>query len=228
MDLEKLLSNHPDLREHADLIVIPPSWEEVCEEFKDAAPDAELQLKGNYYCRCVYDGMMTILASYVILRRGGSKHNFAAQIALQKAPKCETNDTFWSGRKPFHEVFGHRYADGIREKLAKQGVPLGSNSEYMPELARYPGDPEAVVPSHDVRGHIRKVVESRGMIYKSPTDIECREPESDPHAPENCVAMAPDLIRKNAVSAIKADPTLANKSNMEIREAVLDKYGPTK
>lgn len=226
--LEELLTLHPELEKHVDLIVLPPEVNEFSSDYPEILNDNELVEKSRYFCRGIYGGVMTVLALYVISRTKGNDHRWAAQFALQKAPRCDTNDTFWAGRKSFWQTHGTEYANSVRKKLESQGVSLGAGKEYLPELARFPGDKEAVVPTHDVRGHIRAVCEKRGMIYNSPTDITCREPDSDPLAPENCKPLGEDIISGYAKHMVQKDPSLAKKSRREIRETVLAKHGPSK
>lgn len=226
--VETFLHNHPNLRPFADLVVYPPTVDEATDEFPLLASDPQLLERGYEYI--VFDGKcgVTRLAHYTICRRKGQSHSMAAMFALQSSPRVNTNDTFWAGRPKFWQVFGTGYADDVRAKLAKQGIKLGENAEYLPELARFRGDPEAVVPSHAVRDHIKKVCEQRGWTCEGSVTAKGRGPESDPLAIENCVPLAEDIIRSNANRMVRENPDLARKSKRELRELVLEKHGPSK
>ncbi len=56
----------------------------------------------------------------------------------------------------------------------------GANPEagyYYPQLARFPGDPEAFVSS---RSEIRRVLESRGWSSRGIVEVESKGPDRDP------------------------------------------------
>ena len=236
--IEDFLSTRPHYREHADLLVIPPTLAEVIEEFPEA--DCEIDLtQGEFrFARGCHDGQqhgLTVLALYVIARRNLSTHEFAMMLCLQKAPGIETNNTFWAGRKRFDEVFGERYADGIRSGLAAKGINLGETGEYMPELVR-PGmgfspknpDPQAVVPFHGGRDYIRRLCQDRGWESNGAVTTKHREPITDPHGPENCVPLHPQLVDQLAIQECRKNPDLQRKTKGELRAMVIEKHGPTK
>lgn len=226
--VEMFLEKNSDLRPYADLVVYPPTVAETIAEFPECRGDSTLEERAYEFIRFYGEVGLTRMAHYVICRRKGESHQMAAMFALQAAPCLNTNDTFWAGRKKFWQVFGEGYADDVRSKLAKQGIKLGEGAEYLPELARFRGDPEAVVPSHAARDHIRKVCESRGWTCDGAVKTKGRQPESDPHAPENCQPLGEDIIRQKARQMVSENPDLGRKSRRELRQKVLDKHGPSK
>lgn len=225
--LEPFLSTRPHLREHVDLLQYPPLYGEVCNEFPDAAGESDLEDAERRFVRDNHDKQghgLTVLSLYVITRRSGTGHRLATMLALQQPHAVETTDTFWAGRKRFDQVYGQEYAGNIRKRLAAQGVTLG-NKEYFPELAKFPGDPEAVMGFDDIRGNIRKLAEKRGHAVNGMVTVQHREPERDPHSPETRPRLAPSLAIQQAKKMATENPDLRRKTKRELVEMVIDKHG---
>lgn len=170
MNFETFFRDNEDWVPYADLVVMPPSPEEIKKEFKKSRIDPDV------ISRCMEvvregGGYVTRGAIYVRIRREESRvrdsDRWATMLCLQAPPGLQTTDTFWSGRKTWVEHFGEEYANNIKAQFAKKGINLTANQEYMPELVR-PGfgphnpDPEAIVPFGGARSHIKKLCESRG------------------------------------------------------------------
>lgn len=223
MDMDQFFERHPELRIVADYVVEPPSPSELLAEF-DSVP---FDVRDRCMEYMTYGARVTRGCVFAALRRSGQSVGFAAMIAMQKSSGIATTDTFWSGRKPFWEVYGQGYANNVRKKLSARGVNLGDNGEYMPELARFTGDPEAVVPFSGSRDYIRKLCEKRGWSCNGAVNVSARQPDRDPLADEHCVPLADDLVVKNASRLIRENPDLGRKTKGEVRQIVLDKYGPS-
>ena len=233
--IEAFLEDRPQYREHVDLLVLPPTIDEVIEEFPEADCEIDLEQGAHRFAHGCHDGQghgLTVLALYMIARRNLTTHEFAMMLALQKPPGIETNDTFWAGRKRFDQVFGEEYANRIKSGLAKKGIHLKNGDEYCPELVR-PGfgpknpDPQAVVPFHGGRDYIRKLCETRGWACNGAVNVKEREPLSDPHGPENCVPLHPQLVDQLAINECRKNPELQRKTKGELREMIREKHGPT-
>lgn len=224
MDMDQFFEKHPELRIVADYVIEPPSPEELTAEFGYVPRDV--------IERCdelmTYGAAVTRGCVFAARKRSGQSTDFAAMIAMQKSSGISTTDTFWSGRKPFWSVYGQEYADRVRKSLAARGISLGANGEYMPELARFEGDPEAVVPFSGSRDYIRGLCERRGWGCNGAVNVKAREPGGDPLSDDNCVPMAEDLVIKNASRMIRENPDLGRKTKAEVRQMVLDKYGPSR
>ncbi len=223
MTIETYLKNNPQQRRYADLLVMPPTADEIRAEFPDADKDLIERCDG-----AISDEgfLLSRGAFYVILRRQGECDRVAAMLALQRPARGQTNDTFWGGRKHFSEVYGEEYANQIRKGLARQGINLKAGDEYMPELARFRCDPEAVVPFGGGRSYIKSICEKRGWACEGAENVEHREPDEDPWATHT--PLGEDIIRTNIQRMVKKDPSLKRKSRSELREAVLAKHGPSK
>lgn len=219
-DFDAFFRDHPEWKHYADYVVRPPCTEEIRGEFLDADSD----VLGR--CMEVFKGPVSRGAAYLKMRLEGADDRMAATLACQQFPGVNTTDTFWAGRKPFHEVFGEEYANVVRRELAKRGVTLKPGDEYMPELANRVGDPEAVVPFGGARSYIKNLCERRGWASEGAVTTEHRQPERDPF--EDSVPLAEDLIRKNTARVLQKDPSLKKMKPRELREKVIAEHGPTK
>lgn len=229
MDLDKFFADNEDWRPYADLVAIPPLPEELMKEFTDISPEV--------LARCMEfvqegGGFVTRGAIYVRIRREdrkdkykGENDKWATMLCLQQPPGINTTDTFWAGRKSWVDVFGEEYANRTKRALAKKGFHLKPGDEYMPELARHPNDPEAIVPFGGARSYIKRLCEKRGWASHGAVEVNHRQPDKDPLAPENC-PLAPDIIRNKGRQMVQENPALAKLDRRELKAAVLEKHGP--
>lgn len=228
MDPDKFFKENEDWRPHADLVIVPPLPEELMKEFPGDVSVEVLSRCGEWVWDC--GGHVTRGAIYARIRREepscGDK--WATMLCLNAPPGLQTSDTFWAGRKPWHELCTPEYAASIKSKLAAKGCRIGANDEYMAELARFPGDPEAVIPFSGARSHIKSLCESRGWGCEGAVTVKHREPEKDLLSDEECVPMAEDLIRQKAAKMVKENPDLKRIPRATLRAKVLEKYGPSK
>jgi hypothetical protein len=230
MNLDSWFQDNEDWRPYADLVAYPPYPEELMREYQDVSPEVlsrcmEMVSEGG--------GFVSRGAIYIRVRREDKNDHYhkendkwATMLCLQAPPGIKTNDTFWGGRKHFSEVYGVEYANRIKASLARKGINLKANDEYMPDLARYQGDPEAVVPFGAGRSYIKHLCEKRGWACEGAVNVEHRAPDVDPH--ENCIPMANDLICQQGRKMIQKDPSLKKLSRQDMKALVLEKHGPSK
>lgn len=228
MEWDQWFSENEDWRPYADLVVYPPLQEEMMKEFPDISTEV-LSRAGEMVQEC--GGLVSRGAIYIRVRREGEERGqradtWATMLCLQSPPASKTTDSFWAGRKPWYEVYGERVANTVKAKLAKQGVNLKPGDEYMPELARYQGDPEAVVSFDGARSYIKNLCEKRGWAAEGAVSVNHREPDEDPY--ERAPRMGEDLIRQKAKQMVEQDSSLKRLPRRELREKVLERFGPSK
>jgi hypothetical protein len=217
--LDQWFTDYPEWRPYADLIVVPPTGDEIRKEFPDTSEEVVRRAFDTFW------SLVSLGTAYLKMRREGISDRFAAMLALQAPPRLKSNVTFLAGRKPWYELADPRYVEKVRKKLAEKGVSLTPQMEYCPELARYTGDPEAVLPHGQERDHIKKICEQRGWACAGAVECKHREPDRDPF--ETAPKMADDLIQNKARLLAHKDPGFRKKSRKEQREAVLAKFGPS-
>ena len=221
-NLDTWLKEHEDWQPFADLVVIPPDAEEAEQEFPELAGT---ELLRDEYAMTSFG--VTRLALYTRLRRQGQSHKFAELVAIQRPPRCMTDDVFFAGMPKLADQMTPSQLQFYVARARSMGYNPGTNDVYHSGLARFPGDPEAFVSKAMGRGYIKKLCEQRGWACEGAVNVAARQPEKDALAPENCVPLAEDLVRHKACEMVKANPDLRTKSKSELRKMVIAKHGPS-
>ena len=218
---EQWLADNPEWEDHDDLLIAPPSQDEISEEYPDTSADM-LRIAMKFMWN--RELAITRGSYYVFLRRRGRDTKTAEMYATQKCARGMTDDVFWSGRKHFSEVYGPRYASEVKSLLAARGVRMTAHDEYMPELAQYKGDPQAVVNRADGRTGIKRRCEKIGVSCDGAVNVRGRAPSEDPLS--DAPALADDLIRENFQRFAESKPDEARRMTLrERREAMIEKHG---
>lgn len=163
-------------------------------------------------------------AIYTEAINNGCSQKLAEVLASRRMPYFATDDTFIERRRHFSEMYGEDYARRVKKALAKRGVKMTAHDDYEPSLARFVGDPEAVISRTQGRGHVKRVCEKRGWSCDGGgVSVASRELERDPM--ETAPKLSEDLIRDNIQRTSAEDPDFARLPKQEQREAVIDKHG---
>lgn len=220
-EADALVQRFPDWEGFIELLVVPPTFDEVAEEFPEAARSS----MKDYEDRLTSYGL-PCLALYVKMRRTGKDHRFSEMVATQAGPVLSTDDTFFAGMGTLDNQFqSQKHLNRFLKAAKAHGYTPSPNDVYMPGLARFKGDPEAWVSRAQGRAYIRKLLEGRGYRCNSNlSNIESCEPSDDPLAPKNCKPLGEDIIRRRISEYQKADPSLRKKDRRELREMVIEKH----
>ena len=224
MTLEEFLESNEDWRIVADYLAIPPTADELSEEFGELDREVAERCEEGINVGGVLTTRGTL---YAKARRNNAGDTFASMVSLQKAAKGMTDDVFFSGVPTLAEQFGSQVRlKRLVANCQKAGFTPGPYDVYQSGLARFPNDPQAVVSRSQGRGYIKRLCEQRGWACEGGVNVNHRQPERDPL--EAAPSMAPDIIRSNASRMIQQNPELRHRPKEEIRQMVLDKHGPTK
>ena len=112
-DISEYTQHNPEWIGSVDLLVKPPTREELLEEHPECAVDIS-DLGGDYR-----------KAHYMMMRRNGETHNMSAMAASSRAPKCVTDREFFEGIGSIHDQFD---ADTPRGRIQMEKV-LGSRRQ---------------------------------------------------------------------------------------------------
>lgn len=85
---------------------------------------------------------------YLASRMQGTSPRMALMFACQQSPELRTDDQWHARNKPFWQEYDAKVTKKVTENCAKNGRPLGRNDDYIPWLAKFPGDPDAVISGH--------------------------------------------------------------------------------
>ena len=224
--VKEFLKENASWRKDSDLLMIPPTAEEVMAEFPEMA--WETDLTGLECCRIPhypveYQFDVTPLALYVKMRHSGQSHAMPAMCATQKAPKAMSDRELFSGIGRLDQQYEPRYIEEIVYNARVHGYNPNPNDMYMQNLARFPGDPEAFVPPTGGRGHIKKVCEDRGLPCEGAVNVKGGEPR-----PPEPVRLAADLAEDIVKKRIQRNPDLAKVPRKDLTQQVIEDHGAKK
>lgn len=122
-----------------------------------------------------------IQALYEQSRAAGSSHKLAEMLAFQSPPGSLTDREFFSGQGTLADQF--KGDEAMLKRLVSTAASNGRRPQasdvYCSGLARFPGDPEAFVPSSGGRNYIRRLSEQRGHACHGAVEVKKREPTED-------------------------------------------------
>lgn len=214
------VDENAEWRGHEDLLASPPTSQEISEEFPDA--DSEMIRRAEESMTPWF----TRGALYFRLRVTGLGDRAAAMYSLQKAARCDTDDVFFEGSRGLYDQFESQKALDRNLAAAKRhGFVPSKQAVYFPNLARFPGDPEAYVTRAQGRSHIKKVLEQRGWSCEGGINVAGRQPEDDPLDPKNCKPLGESIIRRRMKEMVQQDPGMSRRDRKELREKIVSKHG---
>ena len=224
--VESFLRDNPEWSDECDLLVAPPTADEVLEKYPEAAFELDLL---RLECCFLPQGpvestvRVTPLALYVRMRNEGQTHSMAAMCATQKAPKAMSDRELFSGIGRLDQQYEPRYIEEIVYNARVNGYNPNPNDMYMQNLARFPGDPEAFVPPTGGRGHIKKVCEDRGLPCEGAVNVKGRDPK-----PPEPTRLAADLAEGIVKKRIQRNPDLAKVLRKDLTQQVIEDHGAKK
>jgi hypothetical protein len=164
-------------------------------------------------------------AIYDAAVKRGCTPKMAEMLACRKMPGLRTDTAYFAQFKPLADELGDGYAENVIRDAQKHGYNPSTGDVYMPGLADFRGDPRAFFSRTEGSGAIKKRIEERGTGCEGKWSIPAREPESDPLAPENCVALAPDLVDQRIAVMTRENPDVAHENQVELRKQIVKKHG---
>lgn len=151
-------------------------------------------------------------------------HKMAEMLAYQRAPRCMTDRELFEGMGTLADQFPgeDRYVEMIVAGARANGYEPGLHDVYMPNLARFTGDPEAFVPPTGGRGHIKKICEKRGIPCEGAVNVSAPPVDKEPAK----VRLGEDLVEESINEMVRQDPDIARKATRrDLRDEVISKHG---
>lgn len=115
-----------------------------------------------------------------------------------------------------------RAVERLRKALARNGYSLKSDDHYIPTVARYFGDPAAIVNQTNGLGGLRRSLEDQGRTVEG--EIELKPKENGLPSPVRH-KLNPKIVERIRRNLISNNPDLAHKDQRELRESIIDKHG---
>ena len=154
-------------------------------------------------------------AIYLMARNQGTSPRMALMFACQQAPEARTDDQWWTGNKPFWQEHDGRMTKNIQDACARNGVTLGRNDDYIPWLAKFPGDPDAVISGH---GSPRERIKRAQRLLEQHQERKATKPR---------VPLAEDYIKDKFDDLCGEHPELRRatpKEKRKIRNQIIRKH----
>ena len=152
---------------------------------------------------------------YLLARERGTKPKMALMFACQQAPEARTDDQWHAGNKPFWQEHDARMTKNIQTACARNGVTLGRNDDYIPWLAKFPGDPDAVISGH---GSPRERIKRAQRLLEQHQQRQAKRPS---------VPLREDIVQDKFEDLCEEHPELRRappKEKRKIRNQIIRKH----
>lgn len=164
-------------------------------------------------------------AWYVAMRDSGLTHRGAEMLALQQAPRANTDREFTQGHN--HGGWLNEVGPIRRKRLlaAAQKLGINPNARIYKSGLGPPSDPRAWVEG---KADIVRVCQEKKLICESDDSGLTYEPEAT--APKKSVPLAADIVNRLVTEKLAREPGLAEKVKRkpnairEVQAAVIDKH----
>lgn len=127
------------------------------------------------------------------------------------------------GRSILDRMNGDKCAvERLRIDLARNGYKLKSDDHYISTVAKFHGDPSAIVNNTRGLSSMRRDLSQEGRVVHGEIESKAHEngvPRKLKHR------LNPKLVESIRQREIKANPDLARANQRELREKIIDKHG---
>jgi hypothetical protein len=152
---------------------------------------------------------------YLLSREQGTCRKMATMFACQQAPEPRTGKQWFAGNKPFWQQYDEKMTNNVAKACERNGVKLGRNDDYIPWLAKYPGDPDAIVSGH---GSPRERIKRANRLLQLHQERQASRPRNP---------MREDLIEEKFDQLYEEHPELRRappKEKRKIRNQIIRKH----
>jgi hypothetical protein len=152
---------------------------------------------------------------YLASRSQGTSPRMALMFACQSHPELRTGKQWFAHNKPFWKEYDAKVTKKVTENCAKNGRPLGRNDDYIPWLAKFPGDPDAVISGH---GSPREQIKAAHAKLLAHQEAKSRQP---------AVPLREDYIQEKFDALYEEHPELRRappKEKRKIRNQIIRKH----
>lgn len=188
-------------------------------------PD-DINRYGDCRMRC---GDKTILQFFVERVAAGVSPRMAESLAMQQAPGIGITDTNFisdqnrHGRSILDRMNGSStMTELLRRNLKKHGYSLKSDDHYIPTVARFPGDPEAIVSNTNTLSDMKRRLQNRGVKTEGMFTMDAdnsRPPAQKKHR------LNPRIVDQLDKQSIQQNPDLAAVPKPKRHAEIIKKHG---
>lgn len=173
---------------------------------------------GEHYLNCLDSGSEPAFAIQLVAQAIG-----ASRPGIGITDSVFIQDQNRWGRSILERHNGDaRAVERLRKALAAQGYTLKSDDHYIPTVARFFGDPEAIVNHSQGLSTLRRRLKERGNQTYGEIEVEQRD-KGKPRPLQH--KLNPSIVERMRAEKIKENPDLAHKDQRELREQIIDQHG---
>lgn len=202
----------------------------MIQELQELKLPSDIERYGDCRMRC---GNKTILEFFLECVANGTSPRMAEVFAMQQAPGIGITDTVYiadqnrHGRSILERMNNNTTAvEVLRRNLAKRGYKLQSDDHYIETVARFPGDPMAIVNHKQTLGDLKRRIASEGKGVRDGA-INIKADNGRPPVNTKKYRLHPRLVREIDQKNMKANPDLCRVPVRERYESIVEKHGGT-
>lgn len=177
-------------------------------------------------------GGMDPVKHYIRCVRNGSSPKFAADLVALAVGKASmgtgvTDDVYIAdqnrhGRSILDRMHGDRMAvERLRKSLAKNGYKLRDSDHYVETVARFQGDPEAIVNHGQGLGDLKRKLQKQGRTIAG--EIEIKGEDTGPRKVKH--KLHPRIVERIRRQKIAKQPELAARDQRALRHEIIEHHG---
>ena len=157
----------------------------------------------------------------------GCTPRMAEMLAVRRVRIGITDTKYLAGFKMLGDELGPEHLRQVVGEARKRGYQPQASDVYLPNMARFPGDPQAFVSPSEGRSKIERVAAMRGMVKDGRgLSFKHRSPEQDPM--DSAPPIAEDLVQREVRELVRENPEAAREPISKLRQRVIEKRGPSR
>lgn len=162
----------------------------------------------------------------------GSTPKFAADLVAMGCGQSSvgtgvTDDVYIQDQNRHGRTILDRYNGDERavrllaKNLARHGYALKATDHYVESVARFPGDPEAIVNHGQGLGTLHANLRKQGRTIRGEVEIDAEPtgPRKKKHR------LHPRIVERIRKQKIAQEPSLAKADQRALRESIIEKHG---
>lgn len=171
-------------------------------------------------------GEETVIFYLWLLEQPGNDERWAEIFALRQFPKIMTDDVALGGATTISQMFDRdpESTNRLCRMAMAKGYKPKPTDFYCMSVANAEGDPQAFLNHGQGRGHLKKVMEERGLHGDGLVTVKKREAESDPYE-KPVHKLHPKIVERIRKQRIKSNPELARSNQAELKSNIIETHG---
>lgn len=160
----------------------------------------------------------------------GTSPRLAELLASRNVRIGMTDTKYFAGFKRIGDELGPEHLQSVVTGARQHGYSPSETDVYFPDVARFPGDPQAFVSPAEGRSKIEKVAAMRGMVRDKGAGRSVMKFNYAPpiHDPLENATVADDIVMREVRDMVRANPDVAREPLEKLKSEVRQKRAPAK